>query len=189
MYIVRHAETKIEPNIPIVDWRLSESAIKSIRKMLNGTVLDDVQRVYHSPLLKARDTARIIGELYGIRTETSECLREVDRSFGYVQRETHFQQVSKYLSGIESNYFEKYENAQDRIVTCLRNLLSAAGGKSVMVVSHGIVLTLLYSYLLGVRLSFEDWQKLRMPDLSIINLETFNIEKGFYSQNRITGQI
>jgi broad specificity phosphatase PhoE len=67
----------------------------------------------------------------------------------------------------------------------LQAVVEAEAGKSVAVVSHGRILTVLYSYLLGHRLGEKEWQSISLPDLSVINLETNTVESGFFAGHRI----
>ena len=75
IYVIRHAETQVVPNIPSTEWELSHEATESIRDMLKNIKLDVVQCIYHSPLVKAEATARIISEIYGVETKANGCLR------------------------------------------------------------------------------------------------------------------
>ncbi len=189
IYTIRHAETQLVPNISSVDWELSNGATESVKHMLRDITFDDIRCIYHSPLIKAEATAKIISEIYGFEIRANECLREVERYFGFVSEETFRRRVNNYLSGFDSNHFERYDSAKERIITCIKNLVKESGGESFMVVSHGMILTILYSYLVGFTPAFVNWQKLKMPDLSIIDIEKEIIERGFYSGNSVVGQI
>jgi len=65
------------------------------------------------------------------------------------------------------------------------DILRESAGKAVMVVSHGLVITVLYSYLIGPGLDPNGWKSLKMPDLSVIDLDTCMVERGFYTGYRI----
>lgn len=107
------------------------------------------------------------------------------RNFGFIEKEMYTVRVREYLAGFSSGYFDQYSDSQDRIVKCIRDVVRQAQGESIMVVSHGLIITLFLSYLLGNRLEYGDWLKLRTPDLSIVNLTSANIEKGFYSGSKL----
>lgn len=185
LYVVRHGETIETSDIPPDSWKLSDRAHESIRKMLDDVDLNAIHCFYHSPLVKAADTAKFISDICGIGMEEYECLREARRNFDYIDKEACLKRVQEFLTGHNSEYFEKYSLCQDRIVECIKSLLKHSNGKSIMVVSHGLIITVLYSYILGTRLEYNDWINLKTPDLSIVNLSSNTIEKGFYSGSRV----
>lgn len=152
--------------------------------MLNNVILDDIQRIYHSPLVRARDTARIISAIYEIGLEECECLREVKRNFGFVDAEIYSEYVTEYLSGFNNSRFEGYEKAEERILTCIESLVKDSAGKSLMIVSHGLILTVFYSYILGKRTFTSIWREIKMPDLAVLNLDSGVIETGSFLEER-----
>jgi broad specificity phosphatase PhoE len=185
LYVVRHAEIRLDVDVPPDKWELTDSASSAVVNMLNGISVDSIDRIYYSPLLKASQTADIISNIYGIVKVERDCLREVERHFSYVDHGTFTRYVEKYLSGHDDGNFEKYYDVTERIVSCVMDILRESAGKSVMVVSHGVVITVLYSHLIGTTLDPNGWKTLKMPDLSVIDLDTGMVERGFYAGYRI----
>jgi broad specificity phosphatase PhoE len=185
LYFVRHAEIKVDPDVPPEQWELMDNASDAVVEMFNGIETDSIDRIYYSPLPKSSQTADIIGRIYGIDKVKRDCLREVERHFPYVNHGTFTRYIDRYLSGHDSRNFEKYEDVRERIVRCVTEILRESAGKSVMVVSHGVVLTILYRFLIGTTLDVNGWQKLKMPDLSVVDLDTGIVESGFYAGYRI----
>ena len=63
---------------------------------------------------------------------------------------------------------------------------AAAGrGGSIGVVSHGRIITVLFSALCGVRLGGAAWKSIRLPDVAVIDLDTSCVEAGFFAGRRI----
>ncbi|MGC8506361.1 MAG: histidine phosphatase family protein [Thermoplasmata archaeon] len=185
LYVVRHAEIKIDADAPPDKWKLTDNASDAVVKMLNGISADRIDRIYYSPLPKASQTADIINNIYGIAKAERDCLREVERHFPYVDHGTFTRYVEQYLSGHDDRNFERYYDVRERIVSCVMDILRESAGKSVMVVSHGMVITVLYRHLIGTALDPGGWKTLKMPDLSVIDLDTCMVERGFYAGYRI----
>ena len=140
-----------------------------------------VAGIYHSPAPKAAQTAQIIARRWRLPTYAKEDLREMEIQ-GYIMPEQFVHIVGDHLAGVaSSSLLEDYALAQQRIVRCVQRLAVINAGRSFAIVSHGRILTALYSHLLGYRLGREAWQSLRMPDLSVINLATWQVEAGFLS--------
>jgi broad specificity phosphatase PhoE len=78
--------------------------------------------------------------------------------------------------------FEDVERAERRVAECIRRLAALHAGQSFAVVAQGRIITALYSYLLGRQLGKAEWLSLRSPDLSVIDLATWQVERGFFSQ-------
>ena len=185
IFVVRHAKTEVVPNIPADQWKLKDGSFDDIKTMMKGVDITDVQTIYYSLLLKAKNTALIIGEIFGIALEERQCLREVERYFGFIDEEIFRTRVVEYFSGGDDRNFESYTNARDRIISCLKSLTAGAPGKSILIVSHGMIISILYSHLIGVSKGYGDWQKIQMPDLSILDMDNNIVEKGFFQGSRI----
>ncbi|WMT44642.1 MAG: histidine phosphatase family protein [Cuniculiplasma divulgatum] len=185
IFVVRHAETEAVPNIPADQWKLKDGSFDAIKTMMKGVDITDVQTIYYSPLVKAKHTALIISEFFGIALEERQCLREVERYFGFIDEETFRTRVLEYFSGCDDQNFESYSTARDRIISCLKSLIAGGPGKSILIVSHGMIISILYSHLLGVSKGYGDWQKIKMPDLSILDMDNNVVEKGFFQGFKI----
>ena len=185
IFVVRHAETEAVPNLPSDQWKLKEGSFYAIKTMLSGVDITDVQTIYYSPLVKAEHTALIISEIFGIALEERQCLREVEKYFSFTDKGIFRKRVAEYFSGDYTRSFESYSTARDRIISCLKSLIAGAPGKSILIVSHGMIITILYSHLIGVSISYRDWEKIRMPDLSILDMDNNVVEKGFFQGFKI----
>lgn len=185
LYILRHAETRIDSVLGPDNWELDDGARDSVARLLKGIPITEICCIYSSPLPKASRTADIIGNIYGIAKNERDCLREVKRYFPYVDDMTFGVYVEEFLSGKDDLHFEPYPVARERIVNCIGDILKESSGKSVIVVSHGMVISVLYSHLTGRILSKNDWKNLKMPDLSVIDIDSGIVERGFFSGFKI----
>ena len=178
LYIVRHAQVNID-SVPSTEWHISEDGIRATRELVLSENWSGVHRIYHSPEPKAVATADIISEMTGIPTSVMDELHEL-RIPTIQPTEEFVRRVSAYLEGFPDPEFEEWALAADRIVGCVRRITNEANGCSVAMVSHGRILTVLFSYLFKRRMTVKEWQSIKLPDLSVIDLETWAVERGFF---------
>lgn len=182
IYVVRHAQVKVEPEVASHLWELSEEGRDAAEELARGESWEDVAWIYHSPEPKAEATARVIAEVAGgMELRMHPDLRELEMRTGYLSAAEFQGRLQQYLVGAEDPDFEPFEEAAARIERCVREIVEEAAGRSVAIVSHGRILTALYSRLLGRRLTIEEWRSIRMPDVSVIDTETWQVKRGFLS--------
>ncbi|ARU63348.1 hypothetical protein CBW65_21940 [Tumebacillus avium] len=180
LYVVRHAQVLIEPALPSPEWALSSEGVQSARELAKRESWQGVREIWHSPEPKAIGTARAIAEHAGLTMKQHEDLRELAFAAGYLTAEEFQARVGAYFQGGQDDpAFEPYVEAQARIVQAIQDIVAQADGKDVAIVSHGRILTVLYSYLLGRRLGPEEWRSIKLPDLSVIDTGTWRVERGF----------
>ncbi len=153
--------------------------------MLKEVDITDTCIIYYSPLAKSKQTAQNISEILGLSLEERQCVREVERYFSFVEKEIFETRLAEYFYGDNDRNFESIGDARDRIISCLKSLIAGSPGKSILIVSHGMIITLLYSHLLGVPLGYRDREKIRMPDLSILDMNNNVVERGFFQGFKI----
>ena len=181
VYVIRHAEVVVDPNLPSDQWELSPEAETSYRQISHGIEGTTASRIYHSPENKAYNTAKFISDLFGIPSETSFDPREVERTLRFILDDTFNLLITEYLEGRGAGSFEDYKTAQNRVTKCFSNIASKIHGRDLILVSHGLILTIFYSYLLQRQPNWIDWQNIGIPDLSIIDLDKDTIERDFFS--------
>lgn len=139
VYLVRHAMTVIDPDVPSHEWRLSDEGRAA------AAALDLSPRpVVSSSERKALDTAA----LAGWDATPDDRLREVTRPFAgdgiYEER------VRRYLSGEELEGWEPRAHALER-------LHAALDGFEGIAVTHGLAIALY------ARLDFDAWKAMPFP--------------------------
>jgi len=180
LYIVRHAQVTVDFRIRSSEWTISQEGIDATRQLVLNHSWNDVQRIYHSPELKAVGTAEVVGAMTGIPTTVVDDLRElrvphIDASDEFIRR------VGAFLMGFPDPECEPWDQATQRIVGAIAAIAAEVHGHSAAVVSHGRILTVWFSHLFQRRMSVAEWQSIRLPDLSIIDLDTGTVERGFFS--------
>lgn len=180
LYVVRHSQVNTDFSVPSSEWRISEDGIRATKDLAVSENWEGVYGIYHSPEPKAVETARIIGKFTGTPVKAMEDLHEL-RIPAISPAKEFVRRVGAYLDGFPDPEFEDWEHATQRIIGCVQKIISEAQGRSVAMVSHGRILTVLFSHILRRRMSVTEWQSIRLPDLSVIDSDTWTVERGFFS--------
>lgn len=180
LFIVRHAQVTVDFNIPASDWSISAEGIQSTRDFALQESWSVIPLIYHSPENKAVDTAKTISEVSGVPTKVADDLREL--KIPTIQPHDEFlRRVGEFFAGSNDPEFEDWGVATERIVNCVQGIVRNEKGNSVAIVSHGRILTVFFSHILKRRMTVDEWQSIRMPDLSVIDLDSWTVERGFFS--------
>lgn len=179
LYVVRHAAVAVDFDLPASDWQLSGAGIEATRKLVDAGGWEDVRHIYYSPEVKARQTASIISQMTGTASTVVEDLREL-RAPILINLDEFQGRVGAYLDGFADPEFEPWDEAGERIARCVEAILDEADGL-VAIVSHGRILTAWFSHWLGRRLSRRDWESMGLPDLSVVDIDSRRVERGFFS--------
>jgi len=163
LHYISHPEVRIEPEVPVPGWGLSEVGQRRIRILADRPWLADIGRVVSSDETKAIEAATVLAERLGLAVEVRAATGETDRSAtGYVTHERHEELAARYFAEPEVSAagWERAVDSQRRVVEALADLTSPPAssgsapdsgsvGPAVAVVGHGGVGTLLWSHLTG----------------------------------------
>ncbi len=114
--------------------------------------------IYSSDLARARETARPVAELRGLRLITRSDLREVDVGSwsGFTREEVEASDpdgLQRWLEGGRGWYGgETYEEMASRVVTAIREIGEAHPAQHVLVVAHGGPLRAIHAHALGMEI-------------------------------------
>lgn len=151
LWLVRHATVELRLDEPAHTWPLTEEGRAASKELARR--LPPVGRVLSSPEPKAVATATPIARANGTEVEVDERLREVERAANLPDYEAHRAAVRRYLGG------EPVLGWEPRGRALARAHAAVAGVDDAVVVSHGMLLSLLLGY------SFEQWSRLALPDV------------------------
>lgn len=179
LYLIRHSEVIVESGTAPEQWHLSETGRKKAAALAEYEHWTGVHTVYHSPQPKTKETAAFICAHTGAAAKEMAGLGEVWMNGGFLEHEHFVQRIGDYLRGTNEDDFESFTAATDRIVTSILHIVRQLNGESAAIVSHGRILSVFFSYLLGRRVTVEEWQSMRFPELSVIDVNTWRIERGF----------
>ncbi|MDB5084168.1 MAG: hypothetical protein JWN30_1054 [Bacilli bacterium] len=181
LYVIRHAQVEIDPNVPAQEWPLSKEGERSTLELIAAESWPDVSTIYHSPEPKAEQTATIIADALSLKMESHLALRELQINTGFLSSAEFEHRVGAFLEGCPDPDFEDYELAGNRIEQGVKDIVRRAGGVSTAIVSHGRILTVWFSRLKGRRLTAAEWKSIKLPDLAVIDVDTWTVKSGFFA--------
>ena len=185
LYAVRHAQVAIRPAVPPEEWHLSAEGVDAARALASEGGWEGVAALHHSPEPKTAETAAAIGAVLGVPLVPAPDLRELRMDAGFLGTDVFERRVGAYLEGAPDPAFEDYAAAQRRGLGCVRAAVAAAGGQPIAIVSHGRLLTAMFSALCGERLGTAAWRSIRMPDLSVVDVAAGRVARGFFAGRRV----
>lgn len=153
-HFITHPNVAIDRSVPVPRWPLSELGRARMRQGLAQPWVAQIDAIFCSTEQKAVDGAQILGEHLRLPwTEIAE-LGENDRSAtGFVPPQQFEQLADAFFArpDVSVRGWELARDAQSRIVAAVARLAELApDARSVAIVSHGAVGTLLYCHLAGV---------------------------------------
>lgn len=180
LLLVRHALTRQDRTRNAREWALDPAGSAAVALLAARTEFENVVRVASSSEPKALATAAAISQANGLPTvEPFEGLQEIHKA-GWV--ENHDAVIADLFAFPErpaAPGWETASHAQSRFHEAMERLISETVG-DLLVVSHGIVLSLYLARLRGQeRVRFADWQAIRMPDLAVLDRETMHMVQPF----------
>ena len=162
IYLMRHGETLYQSRASegaLGNGELTERGreqIAAVALLFRGVPLD---RVYASPLARARETAQIVAKEKGLDVLLSDDIREVTPSAEVVANlppaET-LREVHRFFKTPQASWDEPYlggetfRQVQERGVRFFTSLLSQEDWHTVLVVAHGGINNALLAYVTGV---------------------------------------
>lgn len=169
LYLVRHALTRPDPAQPAAGWALDPAGSADLARMASLPHWGGVGRIVSSPEPKALLTAEAIRSRHELPpAATFDDLREIHKA-GWTDR--HDEVMAEFFREPGRPALPGWETASDalaRFSACV-DWLVAKGGDLILV-SHGVVLSLYLADLLGQsHVRYDDWRSIRMPDFALVN--------------------
>jgi broad specificity phosphatase PhoE len=164
---VRHAMPVVDDAVPSSRWHLDESGITAARALAKRLEVGDaIGRLASSTEPKALETAGAIAEEWHAVVVEDPRLREADRPWvgaGY-RGIAH-----GYLRGDQPEGWEPHAEVASRMAAAVDDALADARGRPVVVVSHGLALSLHLGDRLGAAFDRESfWSGLSFPDAWVL---------------------
>jgi broad specificity phosphatase PhoE len=173
-YLLRHGEVKVDPNRPASEWSLSEKGKNAVFELVREGVFRKMDAVYSSEEDKSYSTAKIIADSLEKEVWKLPNFNELDRSkSGFL--EDYDNAVKEAFSNFQEsrNSWEPCKNALRRFREGMQALNQKHEHKRVLIVSHGIVLTLYFAYLKGeMEHLFSRWRRLDFLSCGIVKDST-----------------
>jgi probable phosphomutase (TIGR03848 family) len=136
--------------------------------------------LYSSPLERAVETARYIGERQGLPVQTADGLNEIDfgewtgRSLVELEPQPDWRRFNSFRSGSRIPGGENMPEVLGRVVREIDRLRQAYPDPATIIgiVSHGDVLRILLAHALGISLDLMQRLELSPASVSIVELES-----------------
>ena len=161
---LRHAETLVDPDSPASEWHLAPSGRSESYELAASGILGEVDAIVSSDEMKAIETAEPFAKMFGLEINRNHSFRELNRNTGpFLTREEYLSCVQEVLRNPSArpNGWECATDALSRTKRAVQQTMSQYGSKRVLVVSHGLVLTLYFADLQAtMHEAFDRWTQL-----------------------------
>jgi broad specificity phosphatase PhoE len=179
LYLIRHAAVTVREDVPSAQWHLSPEGRRAAETLAGEPYWKDLHGMYSSAEPKAIATAQRVAAAHGVPLFIEPDLGEVDRPWagwgGY--REL----VRRYLGGEALDGWEPREAALVRARRSIAGVVERSRGHDAAIASHGMLLTLYLSDLLGLdgAATHEQWTEIAFPDVAIVEPEARRLARGW----------
>lgn len=144
-----HPEVKIDPDVPVPEWGLSDVGAERVHKLCGSATLAKTTRIVSSAETKAIEAAQILGASLGIKPEIREKMHENDRtSTGFLESAAFEDMADQFFANpdVSVKGWESASAAQARIVGEVQEVLASHEEGDLLLIGHGAVGTLLYCH-------------------------------------------
>lgn len=183
LYLVRHARTLIDPNRHHAEWQLDPAGEPQLHALARLPHWSSAHRIVSSSETKAVKTAEAIASMNQLpAVETLDALRELHKGAFVSNHDEAMSMLFRFPDKPVGDGWETAESALRRFDRTVTELLQAARGRDLIVVSHGTVLSLYLAQLQGQsRVNPADWAAIGMPDFCAVDTETMHVIQPFGS--------
>ena len=174
LYLVRHGRPEVDRLRPAHTWGLDPAGLAEVDALRESGRLPAEARWFSSPEPKAVDTAR---RLTDRPVTVVPDLREHERHTTYWHEDPkEFRAtVRRAFDEPDRPAFDGWEplaTTRDRVVSAVRRILADRPSDEIVLAGHGTAWTALVAELTGQPPDLEAWERLRMPDLWVVEVAT-----------------
>jgi broad specificity phosphatase PhoE len=174
LILVKHSVPEMEEARPANTWRLSKEGQQRAQQLAAELEGFAPEVLVSSAEPKARETAEILASRFQLDLQTIPDLREHDRSNVAFLPHTAFQAaVREFFHRPDEQVFgrESANEAHARFYQAVHSILNEHRNKTVVIVSHGAVISLFVSRLTGSS-DLELWNQLGLPSFVALDLHS-----------------
>ncbi len=165
--LLRHAEPLTTDAMPSIRWPLTDEGRSNATALGRSLAIPyETATVWTSPERRASETAALA--LPSISLRVREELSEVKKPW-YPTVEEHAKAVASYTG------WERREDVVARLALLETDFDSPQD--DLIIVSHGVLLTILLDHQIGLADPFWFWSNLRMPDVWLADFEEKSLER------------
>lgn len=171
LFLIRHASPVIQPEKPPRDWPLSERGIEEARALAKVAQAWELEAIYTSSEVKARNTGLIIADALGLLPNVVDGFDEL-RMPDWIGNADEFNDAVRVIledgPGAPRGS-ERAEHAAARFAHGVE--IVAQGAFPAAIVSHGRVLTAWLARAIGLDDPYETWHRMPMPGWACVDLD------------------
>jgi broad specificity phosphatase PhoE len=165
LYFLRHAETKVDLSKPARDWSITTEGAKLTRELVKSEKLSEIDGIIHSSEQKTKQTAEVFAEGLEVQMYQLSGFDELARDHeGKLSDQEYRDRVRMTLTEPEQSVpgWESGASGLKRFEDAVRKVDVMFHRKNVLIISHGIVLTLYFCKLKGFEsIAYERWSQLK----------------------------
>lgn len=172
LILVKHSVPEIEKDQPANTWRLSNEGQRRSRRLAEELLRFEPEVILSSEEPKARETAEILSQRLRLDMQTFPNLHEQDRSnVPFLSHEAFQTSIRDFFQRPDELVFgkETAHQAHTRFYRTVHLILTEHRNKTVIIVTHGTVISLFVSRLTGTS-DLELWDRLGLPSFVAMDL-------------------
>ncbi|HJR81316.1 MAG TPA: histidine phosphatase family protein [Anaerolineales bacterium] len=173
LILVKHSLPEVVESLPAREWRLAAEGRLRAQRLAECLRPFQPEVIVSSIEPKAKETAEIIANTYHVEFQIADGLHEHDRSKAPYLSQDKFQEIlqeffrkpDKLVFGLETA-----DEAYTRFSRAVHTLLDEHTNKTILIVAHGTVISLLVSRLTGIS-DLLLWRELGLPSYVVLDLQ------------------
>jgi broad specificity phosphatase PhoE len=174
LILVKHSLPKVVASLPANEWNLSDDGRTRAGRLAEQLRSFEPDVIVSSEEPKAKETAEIVSRLLQLELQIVPNLYEHDRSnISYLSRDQFQTSVREFFQKPDQLVFgkETADQAHARFYRAVHSILNEHRNKTIVIVSHGTVISLFVSRLTGSS-DFEIWNMLGLPSFIAMDLHS-----------------
>lgn len=177
LFLIRHAKTKLDPNVNSKLWRLEPGAQNACHDLAERLKDKGIKRIITSDMPRAEETGKFIAEHLKLPYKTAPNLYEHERTgVPFLGAQAWLQTQKDFFTHQDELIFgtETATQARNRFDRAVRAVLNRYSNETLAVCSHGTVMSLFIAHYNAVDV-LETWENLKMPDVVELSSDTFEL--------------
>ena len=173
LILVKHSLPEIQENLPACEWHLSDVGKLRAARLAETLKPYDIDFVASSAEPKAVETARVVAAKWEADFQVFDGLHEQERSgVPYLSKLEFEKSIRQCFERPGTLVFggETADHAHERFLKAVTSILANHENKSIVIVSHGTVISLFVSRLTG-QPAFPLWSTLGLPGFVVLDVE------------------
>jgi len=172
LIFIRHAKTKVDKNIPIEKWILTEEGDKQAEQLASSGEFDEVDILISSKEKKSYLTIKPIADKLEKKIKRIKNLGEIKRPHSEKLTLEEYEDMKKKV--FEDLDFTKYKwetanHAMKRFIDAVKKIDKKYENKKILICAHGTVMTLYFAYLQNqLNNLMKRWKNLEFGAVGII---------------------